>query len=150
VRHNGCSVFAEGVRISFSCFSYVVPSLLLSFRLFFLFMPLVLCLPSHSFVASPTMRFPSALSAFRDMKNVTLTESALSSLSCPCSGRADSNINWNGNSSPGLHLPHLLMPTFDLVVVGCGGGPYETNLSSYVSTFFPLTKGRTFPPPTTF
>ncbi|KAI0295495.1 cAMP phosphodiesterases class-II-domain-containing protein [Russula brevipes] len=24
------------------------------------------------------------------------------------------------------------MPTFDLVVVGCGGGPYETNLSSYL------------------
>jgi hypothetical protein len=24
------------------------------------------------------------------------------------------------------------MPTFDLVVVGSGGGPYETNLSSFV------------------
>jgi hypothetical protein len=32
-----------------------------------------------------------------------------------------------------LHLPHLLMPTFDFVVVGSGGGPYETNLSSSVS-----------------
>jgi hypothetical protein len=39
-----------------------------------------------------------------------------------------------------LHLPHLLMPTFDLVVVGSGGGPYETNLSSSVSFLSPLRK----------
>ena len=38
------------------------------------------------------------------------------------------------------------MPTFNLVVVGSGGGPYETNLSSYVPSFFPLTKGRTSVP----
>jgi 3',5'-cyclic-nucleotide phosphodiesterase len=38
------------------------------------------------------------------------------------------------------------MPTFDLVVVGSGGGPYETNLSSYVLSFFPLAKGRTSVP----
>ena len=32
-------------------------------------------------------------------------------------------------------LTQFLMPTFDLVVVGSGGGPYETNLSSSVSFF---------------
>lgn len=51
---------------------------------------------------------------------------------CPCvSGTADSSIKLNLSSAPS-RLPHLLMPTFDLVVVGSGGGPYETNLSSSV------------------
>ena len=31
------------------------------------------------------------------------------------------------------------MPTFDLVVVGSGGGPYETNLSSSVSRLVPFS-----------
>lgn len=56
-------------------------------------------------------------------------------LSRPClcvSGTADSSIKLNLSSAPS-RLPHLLMPTFDLVVVGSGGGPYETNLSSSVS-----------------
>jgi len=30
------------------------------------------------------------------------------------------------------------MPTFDLVVVGSGGGPFETNLSSFVPCHFVL------------
>lgn len=53
---------------------------------------------------------------------------------CPCvSGTADLSINCQRiSSSAPSHLPHLLMPTFHLVVVGSGGGPYETNLSSYL------------------
>ncbi len=66
--------------------------------------------------------------------------SSFKALSClSLSGTADLSINWQRNLSfSPLHLPHLLMPTFDLVVVGSGGGPYETNLSSSVSFPFSL------------
>ena len=41
-------------------------------------------------------------------------------------------------ASKNLNPTRFPMPTFDLVVVGSGGGPFETNLSSFVPCRFLL------------
>ena len=115
-------------------FPICCPSHLITFSTF---VHLVRCLSSHSFVCFPfpTMIFHSALSTCRDKSEYVVRGRSHPSLSLFGQSRLDSNINWKRNLSSTLHLPHLLMPTFDLVVVGSGGGPFETNLSSFVSSF---------------
>ena len=41
-------------------------------------------------------------------------------------------------ASENLDFTRFPMPTFDFVVVGSGGGPFETNLSSFVLYCFVL------------
>jgi hypothetical protein len=85
------------------------------------FISYVVLAPSHSLAWF--MKFHSLLST-----------SAVTALSVPCSARADPEylLSKNRNRIP------FPMPTFDLVVVGSGGGPFETNLSSFVPCHFVL------------